>query len=367
MTSRHHWRTEFATAMALSTAAVIALTGFLMVAGMPQANHIPRLDHCSITSGLISRDGASILLTYWQSDRGRKSLRRGLARLNLRDPGHIQAVPTRWQPWRLVSFGSCACYVGEAPGRMALQPIDVNDEECGRAILLPGSSTAELATSADGKTVVAWTTDSLQAFDVDRQSIRWQRDKDVECFVLHARCGLIAALGSQIVELSLKNGAVLRTITRLPQRVRLLAIDPSGSSLACLDWNGAIEMIRLRDGTSIWRQDYHAAQSLPPTHRPALYGRVLAFSSDGRYLATAACEGEWVLGIWNTRTGARVRTLRGHDDTINGADFLPDGSLASWSTDGTLRLWNVQRGVVRRVFRAQELPPLVDLADAGAA
>jgi WD40 repeat protein len=94
---------------------------------------------------------------------------------------------------------------------------------------------------------------------------------------------------------------------------------------------------------------------------------VLAFSSDGGYLATAAHEGEWVLGIWNTKTGARVRTLRGHDDTINGAAFLPDGSLASWSADGTLRLWNVQRGAIRRVFHAQELPLLVESPDAGAA
>ena len=103
------------------------------------------------------------------------------------------------------------------------------------------------------------------------------------------------------------------------------------------------------------------------THRPVQYARVLAFSSDGRYLATAAREGEWVLAIWSTRTGVRVRTLRGHDGTINGAVFLPDGSLASWSTDGTLRLWNVRRGAVRRIFRAQELPPLHEPAATGAA
>jgi WD40 repeat protein len=65
-----------------------------------------------------------------------------------------------------------------------------------------------------------------------------------------------------------------------------------------------------------------------------------------------------VLAIWNATTGVRVKTLQGHDDTINGAAFLPDGSLVSWSADGTLRLWNVRRGVVRRVFPAHRLPML---------
>lgn len=367
MTALSDWRTEFARAIAVSTAAVIALTGLLTAGGLPRANRTPLPEYCSITGCLVAGDGGRILLTYWQSDQGRESLRRGLARLDLRNPGRIQAVPTCWHPWHLTKLGSSACYVGETADRMAIQPIDSNDEECGSAIFLPGSCTSDLATSPDGKTLVAWTSNKLQVFDLDRKTVRWERDGDVGCFALHARCGLLAAVGSRIVELSLENGAILRTITTSVQHVRLLAIDPAGTSLAWLDWNGAIEVIRLRDGVSTWRQSNHAAQTLPPTHRPALFGRVLAFSSDGRYLATAAREGEWVLGIWNTRTGVRVRTLRGHDNTINGAAFLPDGSLASWSADGTLRLWNVQRGVIRKVFRAQELPLLVEPPVAGAA
>ena len=92
-------------------------------------------------------------------------------------------------------------------------------------------------------------------------------------------------------------------------------------------------------------------------HRPTTFGRVLSFSTDGRYLVTSAREGEWVLALWNAETGARLKTLRGHDKTINGAAFLPDRSLVSWSADGTLRFWNVQRGAIRRILRIQESLP----------
>jgi WD40 repeat protein len=215
----------------------------------------------------------------------------------------------------------------------------------------------ELASSVDGQTIVTREGGRLQVFDVQQNAIRWQRAKDVECFVLHPRWGLFVALRGEIAQLSLETGAVLRTIVRTSLPVRLLACDPAGASLAWLDDDGAIEVRSLADGKLCWRHEAHAGRTLPASHRPTTFGRVLSFSTDGRYLVTSAREGEWVLALWNAETGARLKTLRGHDKAINGAAFLPDRSLVSWSADGTLRFWNVQRGAIRRILRIQESLP----------
>jgi hypothetical protein len=359
-THASHLRTDFATAWALSTIAVLGLTGFLLLVGWPPLRQAPSTGFCSITSCAVSRDGTELLFTYWKTDQGGDSLRHGLAGIDLRelDPC-LRPLPTRCHPWRLTRVGGDAFYVVHGAGQVALQSVVHNGQEKGERVSLPKGCAAETGTSTDGQTFVTLAAGTLQAFDVKRQAVRWEREKDVEAFALHPTRGLIASVRGEVVQLSLETGAVVRTIARSAGRIRLLAVDHSGESLAWLDWSGGVEVRRLRDGALVWRQAAHAGQTLPPSHRPALFGSVLTFSADGRRLATSACEGEWVLGIWDAKTGTRLKTLRGHDDTINGAAFLPDGSLASWSADGTLRLWNVRRGVVRRVFAAHSLPVLV--------
>jgi WD40 repeat protein len=76
----------------------------------------------------------------------------------------------------------------------------------------------------------------------------------------------------------------------------------------------------------------------------------VAFRPDGSLLATAS--GDHTVQLWDTRTGASVRTLIGHDEGVTGVAFSPDGSLlATVSGDLTARLWQVASGTPLRTTR----------------
>jgi WD40 repeat protein len=70
-------------------------------------------------------------------------------------------------------------------------------------------------------------------------------------------------------------------------------------------------------------------------HETAVNG--VAFSPDGRYLATAARNG--VARLWEMASGRQVAAMA-HDKPLNGLAFSPDGRyLATASNDHTVRLW----------------------------
>ncbi|MBK7706640.1 MAG: PD40 domain-containing protein [Acidobacteria bacterium] len=69
----------------------------------------------------------------------------------------------------------------------------------------------------------------------------------------------------------------------------------------------------------------------------------LAFSEDGRFLASASSDR--TLKLFDVKSGKELRTLTGHDEAIHGVGFSPDGRrIVSASSDQTLRFWDTNSG-----------------------
>ncbi|HVN56462.1 MAG TPA: WD40 repeat domain-containing protein [Anaerolineaceae bacterium] len=87
---------------------------------------------------------------------------------------------------------------------------------------------------------------------------------------------------------------------------------------------------------------------LQPGDDPTWAAGSAALSPDGKILATGAS----LVTLRDASTGGTILTLDGHSQGVYWLDFSPDGkTLASWSTDGTVVLWNVP------AFRAVPVAP----------
>jgi WD40 repeat protein len=82
----------------------------------------------------------------------------------------------------------------------------------------------------------------------------------------------------------------------------------------------------------------------------------VAFSPDGRYLASGGADG--VIVVRNARSGEKIHSLAGHRDEVESVTFSPDSRyLASGSLDHTARVWDLATG--RELIPPLEHPGMV--------
>jgi len=112
--------------------------------------------------------------------------------------------------------------------------------------------------------------------------------------------------------------------------VHLISFSPDGKSLVTGSFDRTIQ---------IWDV---AARASKKVLARGVMPISAAVSRDGRWIAGGFLDSS--LRVW-TGDGVEQSALKGHELQVTGVAFVPDGYLASTSTDGTARLWDYERGV----------------------
>ena len=155
---------------------------------------------------------------------------------------------------------------------------------------------------------------------------------------------------------------------RTGERIEAVDYSPDGKRFATSGWGGIVEIWNARPAADTRPEAAGPASDDKPlltisTSASCVFA--LAFSPDGKHLATGSNDRHGFIKIWNTATGGLVKTLEGHADAVLSLAYSHDGKrLLSSSYDRTAILWDLESSTARPfkgheswVFSAAFAPP----------
>jgi WD40 repeat protein len=152
------------------------------------------------------------------------------------------------------------------------------------------------------------------------------------------------------------------------QRVEAVDYSPDGTRFATGGWGGIVNIWEAqvrRDARSAPAGASDPTKPLMTISSSTGCVFALAFSPDGKYLATGCNDRHGFIKIWDSTSGLLVKTLRGHADAVLSLAYSQDGKrLLSASYDRTAILWDLESGESKTfkghegwVFSAAFAPP----------
>jgi WD40 repeat protein len=348
-------RLDLARAMAASLAVVMFFIGILGIAFLPgEARQLANSEWVTITHSLATTADQPAASLFWaMSTTGTTGRRHHVAIHGLdASPAKFVFLYSVLNPLALTSGPDADhALVGNFDGTIYLLDLRHPTAEPIQIGRQPDGGVLELACSADGRCVVSQHAHHLYAWDLSTRSLRWRRgDIAASSFVLRPDSDriILSTRHDELIEIDLADGRTLRTLDHFHLTPFATALSPDGRQLAILFTNGDLRLLDSQTAAVHWEE------KSSQFHKSAT-GSLLAFSPSGQLLVTESQDSAKVLTVWNVVTGQPIKKLRGHTNFVNGAVFAADGSLRSWGQDGTIRVWDLDAGIAKRVISL--MPP----------
>ena len=200
--------------------------------------------------------------------------------------------------------------------------------------------------------------------DLDGADPIWLKDIPFRPYALALVDGddpMIAAAGGkpgetgEIALLDPKNLTILAQRSISKDLVYSISVDLKSNTIAAACNDGTVATLPLDD-----------LQDAPITirHRHTAIARDVAFSPDGKWLASAGHDGVVLISEWpppGEEDKPEVRSLSGHTGQVHCLAFSPDSDvIASGSKDGKVRLHKVE-GPLLRTYAELDREPVSDL------
>ncbi|HEY1189538.1 MAG TPA: WD40 repeat domain-containing protein [Gemmata sp.] len=218
---------------------------------------------------------------------------------------------------------------------------------------LTGHALAVLAVGAsdDGQLVVSGSADAtVRGFDPGTGKELWKwGSRKAACAVAVRKGGKQVAVGIADGGLAVLDvtGAAPRELAALPAHTAgttCVAFSPDGNRLATVGGDGALRVWSVGEDGALAQLVRFEGQ-VTSTGAAAAPLSAVAFSPDGRYVATAGADA--IVRVWDIQTKSETRGLRGHTDWVTAVAFSPNGQFlvsVAAEKDNALRIF--------------ELPPL---------